>query len=148
MRAETEFDGDMKNTENARKLKRIAKEKGKKAVYTNWKSKPLYGQCSLRNQKAGVDLHDTHQWQRSAGFKAEAEGFVAAAQDQILFTINFQANILHSGADVRCRFCNTSTETIDHLISGRTILAPNDYTNRCNCVGQHIHWKICNHYDN
>ena len=36
---ETEFDGDMKNTENARKLKRIAKEEGKKAIDTTWKSK-------------------------------------------------------------------------------------------------------------
>ena len=30
----TEFDGEMKNTENARKLKRIGKEKGKKAINT------------------------------------------------------------------------------------------------------------------
>ena len=47
----------------------------------------------------------------------------------------------------RCRFCNTSTETIDHLISGCTILAPNEYTNRQNHVGQYIHWKNLNHYD-
>ena len=39
------------------------------------------------------------------------------------------------------------TETIDHLISGCTILAPNEYTNRHNRVGQYIHWKICNHYN-
>ena len=31
---ETGFDGEMKNTENARKLKRIAKEKRKKAIDT------------------------------------------------------------------------------------------------------------------
>ena len=30
----TEFDGEMKNTENARKLIIIAKEKGKKAINT------------------------------------------------------------------------------------------------------------------
>ena len=108
----------MKNTENAQKLKRIAKEKGKKAIDTAWKSKPLHGQYPLRSQKADVDLHDTHQWLRSAGLKAETEGFIVAAQDQSLFTRNFQANILHNGADPRCRFCNTSTKTIDHLISG------------------------------
>ena len=79
--------------------------------------------------------------------KAETEGFIAAAQDQSLFTRNFQANILHNGADPSCRFSNTSTETIDHLISGCTILAPNEYTNRHNRVGQYIHWKICNHYN-
>ena len=38
----TEFDGEMKNTENARKLKRIAKERGKKAIDTAWKAKPLH----------------------------------------------------------------------------------------------------------
>ena len=119
---ETEFDGEMKNTENAQKLKRIAKEKGKKAIDTAWKSKPLHGQYPLRSQKADVDLHDTHQWLRSAGLKAETEGFIVAAQDQSLFTRNFQANILHNGADPRCRFCNTSTMTNDHLISGCTIL--------------------------
>ena len=33
----TQFDGEMKNMENAQKLKRIAKEKGKKAIDTTWK---------------------------------------------------------------------------------------------------------------
>ena len=44
---ETEFDGEMKNTENARKLKRIAKEKGKKAINIAWKSKSLHGHYPL-----------------------------------------------------------------------------------------------------
>ena len=122
---QTEFDGEMKNTENAPKLKRIAKEKGKGAIDTAWMSKPLHGQYPLRTQKADVDLHDTRQLLRNAGLKAKTEGFIVSAQDQSLFTRNFQANILHKGTDPRCRFCNTSTETIDHLISGYTILAPN-----------------------
>ena len=137
----------MKNTENARKLERIAKEKGKKAIDTAWKSKPLHSQYPLRNQKVDVDLHDIHEWLRSAGFKAEVEGFIVTAQDQSLFTRNLQANALHNGTDPRCRLCNTSTETTDHLISGCTILAPNEYTNRHKLVGQYIHWKIFNHYD-
>ena len=44
---ETEFDEETKNTENAQKLKRIAKEKGKKATDTAWKSKPSHGQYPL-----------------------------------------------------------------------------------------------------
>ena len=137
----------MKNMENAQELKKIAEEKGKKAIDTAWKFKPLYRQYSLRSQKADVDLHDTHPWLRSAELKVETEGFTVAAEDQRLFTRDFQANIVHNEADPRCRFCNTSTKTIDHLISGCTILAPNEYTNRHNRVGQYIHWKICNHYN-
>ena len=37
---ETKFEEDMKNTENVRKLKRIAKETGKKPICTAWKLKP------------------------------------------------------------------------------------------------------------
>ena len=44
---ETEFDGEMKNTENARKLKRIANEKGKRAIDIARKSHPLHGQYPL-----------------------------------------------------------------------------------------------------
>ena len=73
------------------------------------------------------------------------EGFIVAAQDQSFFARNFQANILQNRADPKCRFCNTSTETIDHLISGCTILVLIEYTNIHNRVGQYIHWKISNH---
>ena len=52
-----------------------------------------------------------------------------------------------NGADPRCKFCNTSLKTIDHLISGYFIIALNEYTNRHNQAGQYIHWKIRNHYD-
>ena len=50
-----EFDGEMENTENAQKLKRIAKEKEKKAIDTAWKSKPLHGQYHFRSLKADAD---------------------------------------------------------------------------------------------
>ena len=46
-----------------------------------------------------------------------------------------------------CRFYNTSTETIDQLISGCIIFPPDEYRNTQSRVGQYIHWKICNNYD-
>ena len=147
MDLEVEFEGEMRITENAQKLKRIAKTNGTKAFHDTWKGKPLHGQFALRSQKADVDSNDTHQWLRSAGLKAETEGFIMAAQDQSLFTRNFQANILHNGADPKCRLCDKSTETIDHLVSGCSVLAPNEYMNRHNRVGQYIHWKVCKHFE-
>ena len=46
-----EFDGVMKNTENAQMLTRIYKEKGKKAINTAWKSKPLRKQYHAEARK-------------------------------------------------------------------------------------------------
>ena len=87
---ETEFDREMKNTENARKLARIAKENGKKAIDTAWKSKSLHSKYPLQSEKVGADLNDTHQSVRSSGLKAETEGFIIIAQGQSLFTRNFR----------------------------------------------------------
>ena len=143
---ESEFENEIKATENARKLKQIGKKNGTKKLYDTWKQKPLHGQYALRSEKADVDLRDTHQWLRSAGLKAETEGFIIAAQDQSLSTRNFQANILHNGADPKCRICDKSTETIDHIVSGCSVLAPTEYKNRHDRVGQYIHWKVCKEY--
>ena len=58
-------------------MKRIAKEKRKKAIKTVWKLKPLHSQYPLRSQKADVDLHGIHQWLRNAGYKTETDGFTS-----------------------------------------------------------------------
>ena len=48
---ETSNMGRLKNTESAWKLKRTAKEKGKKAINTDWKSKSLHGHTHFRAKK-------------------------------------------------------------------------------------------------
>ena len=70
-----------------------------------------------------------------------------AAQDQSLFTRNYQSKIAKNGADPKCRFCDQYDETIDHLVSGCSVLTPNEYKNRHDRVGQYLHWKICKHYN-
>ena len=102
---------------------------------------------SFSKPEGDLDLHGPPQWLRIAEFKVKTEGFVAVTQDQSLFTRHFQANIFCNEAERRCRFCSTSTETINHLISGPSILALNEYTNRHNRVVQYINWKMCNYYD-
>ena len=53
---------------------------------------------------------------------------------------------MKNGADPRCHISTECDETIDHLISGCPTLAPNEYLNRHNRVGQYLHWKICKQY--
>ena len=61
-------------------------------------------------------------------------------------TQNYQANILHNRADPKCRFCDEKLETVDHLVSGCSVLAPKEYKSRHDRVGQYLHWRICKYY--
>ena len=137
---------DLPSTKVAKMVKMKAKKNGQSQLAEKWSQKALHGQYVLRSQNADVDQKATHQWLRSSSLKAETEGFIIAAQDQSLFTRNYQANILHNGADPKCRFCDKSVETIDHLVSGCSVLAPSEYVQRHDRVGQYLHWGICREY--
>jgi hypothetical protein len=133
-------------TRAAKIIKGKAKEKGLEQAKQRWQDKPLHGQYLSRTNEADVDKVLTHQWLRSAGLKAETEGFIVAAQDQSLSTRNYQANIIGNGTDPKCRLCGIQVETIDHLVSGCSLMAANEYKNRHDQIGQYIHWKMCKHY--
>ena len=65
-----------------------------------------------------------------------------AAQDQSLFTRNYQAKIIKNGGGLKCQFCNKFEETANHLVSKHPIMTPNEYLQRHDRVGQYIHRKI------
>ena len=133
---------DLPATKQAKHLKQCAKKCATKQLSESWSQKPLHGKYPLRCQQADVDQTATHQWLKRSGLKAETEGFILAAQDQSLFTRNYQANMLRNGASDKCRFCDNYIEAVDHLVSGCPVLAPNEYKNRHDRVGQYLHWKI------
>ncbi|XP_063585357.1 uncharacterized protein LOC134762740 [Penaeus indicus] len=134
-------------TKQAKSSKSSVKSCALRQTAERWNQKSLHGKYPLRCQQADVDQTATHQWLRSSGLKAETESFILAAQDQSLFTRNYQANILKNGTNEKCRFCDTHKETIDHLISGCPVLATNEYKNRHDRVGKYLHWTICNSYN-
>ena len=101
----------------------------------------MHGYYALRSKDADIDQLNTHQWLRCAGLKAETEGFIMGAQDQSLFTRNYQANIIRDGTDPICRLCEDKVETIDHLVAGCPILAPKEYKDRHEKMGQYLHWR-------
>ena len=132
--------------ENVCKTREMSKNKGLKQIEDRWQNKPLYGQYTARLQNTEVDVEVTLQWLSSSELKAETERFIFAAQDQSLFTRNYQVNIIRNGTDPKCRFCGERVETIDHLISGCSVLTPGKYKRRHDRIGQYLHWKICNHF--
>jgi len=55
----------------------------------------------------------------------------------------FKNKILKKEIESKCRLCKQHEETIDHLTSGRPILAKNEYLMRHDKVCTHLHYSIC-----
>ena len=142
-----EYQIDTLPTEAARKIKLESKRAGTKAIQHCWSEKPLHGQYPSRASETDVDTKRTHQWLSSSGLKAETEGFIIAAQDQSLNTRNYQANIIKSSSNPKCRLYDDKTETIDHIVAGCSVLAATEYKSRHDRIGQYFHWTICKYYE-
>ena len=134
-------------TKRAKIVKQEAKRKGIDPIKSKWEQKPLHGQHALRSKDADIDSANTHQWLRFSGLKAETEGFIMAAQDQSLYTRNYQAIIMTDGTGSRYRICEDKLEATDHLVAGYPILAPKEYKERHDKMGQYLHWRTCQHYN-
>ena len=141
-----QYQADTVPTEAARRIKLESKRAGARGLQDCWHEKPLHGQYPSRASEADVDTRRTHQWLSSSGLKAETEGFIIAAQDQSLNTRNYQANILKSNCNPKCRLCDDKLETIDHIVAGCSVLAGTEYKTRHDRIGQYLHWTICRHY--
>ena len=104
-----------------------AKQEGLKQIKETWGKKPLHGWYPQRSQQADVDQSNNHQWLHSVGLKAETEGFVMTAQNQSLYTKNYQARIIKNGFDFKCRMCNQYYETVDHFVFSCPVIYPTEY---------------------
>ena len=94
-----------RTAENANILKQVKKEIVKKKKNNRWCSKQLHGRYPLLIGKTHVDFQNTNNWLRS-GIKGETEGLLIAAQDQALYTRNYQKHIVGNEIDIRCRMCH------------------------------------------
>ena len=80
------------------------------------------------NNNDGDDDNNSNsknQWLKSGGLKSEMEGFIIAAQDQVIKTNYYRRNILNNGTDPMCRICGHYQETIGHIVAGCPELAKN-----------------------
>ena len=134
---------DKPTAENAKALKQEMKKELVKKKNNRWISKPLHGKYPSLIGEPHVDLPNTNNWLRS-DIKGETEGLLIAAQDQALYTRNYQKHIVGKEIDSRCRMCYKQSETIDHITSGCEVLAKSDYIERHNKAAAYVHWNICN----
>ena len=62
---------------------------------------------------------DTLLWLSRGDLKGETDSEIIAAQDQALQTKYHATKILQTETDSKCRLCQQSDETLEHIISYR-----------------------------
>lgn len=107
-----------------------------KTLEDRWQQKPLHGPNLLCTQEDDEDQSKTHQRLQNSKLKAKTEGYILAAQDWSLCAITIK-----NGLGLKCRVWNVRNTTIDHVVSGCSILAPAE--NKLEGVGQYFHYSLC-----
>ena len=94
------------------------------------------------------EVADPRSWQwLSGGFlDKRKEGFICAAQENMLNTRYYCANILKQEGSGMCRKCGKKLETVGHLVSGCGKLCQKEYRKRHDRVGLRVYWELCGKY--
>ena len=71
--------------------------------------------------------------------KKETESLIVAAQNQSIRTNLLKAKIDKSQGDCLCRVCRKVNESIDHIVSGCSKLAQNEYKRRHDNLGKMVY---------
>ena len=119
--------------------KRIGKERSERLM-----EKKLHGK--FFNQVKEVADERTWQWLRGGYLDKRNEGYVCAAQENVLKTKCYAVTIMREGEDSLCRLCGKSWETVGHLTSGCKLLAQKEYKRRHDRMGLRVYWELCGKY--
>lgn len=110
----------------------------------SWKQKALHGAYPAAVANPNVDQEMSYKWLSIGYLYPESEGFMIAIQDQVIPTKNYLKYIIKDPGVLtdECRMCGRDHETIQHIISGCSCLAPTDYKLRHDQVSHIIHSKL------
>ncbi|XP_066934429.1 uncharacterized protein [Clytia hemisphaerica] len=101
--------------------------------------KPLHGQHSRQLQQPHIDHTKSNLWLKSSTLKRSTESTICAIQEQAITTNYIKKHVHHTTNDDSCRICRSSKETIHHIVSGCTALAPTKYLKRHNDLAKYLH---------
>ena len=106
-----------------------------------WEGKQLYGR--FKRLMNNISHDKTRTWLRKGHFKSETESLPIAALDHAVRINHVKARIDKTLQNSKCRLCGDRDETINHIISECSKLAPKEYKTRHDWVGRVIHWEMC-----
>ena len=130
----------LEEAEDMVSYKRAQEERKKE----QWQEKALHGKFLKDIDGVGTDR--TWEWLKKGQLKKETEGIICAAQEQALRVNSIKVNIDGQDGSPLCRMCGKTNETVQHLVSGCTVLAGTKYMTRHDIVGKQIHWLLLKKY--
>ena len=119
--------------------KRLAKERDGRL-----KAKKLHGK--FFNEVKDVADGRSWQWLRGGYLDKKNEGYVCAAQENVLKTRYLEGTVMKGQGDKMCRKCGKYVETVGHLISACSVLAQTEYRRRHDRMGLRVYWELCGKY--
>lgn len=113
-------------------------------LLNTWKGKELHGRFYSSLNSETVNQQLSLEYLKRGYLAVETEGSILAIQDQVVATRSYRKHICHLSVDSElCRLCHSTTESIQHLISGCSYLASRDYLTRHNHVAKIFHQALC-----
>jgi len=106
-------------------------------------AKPLHGQFFCFVNGNVVDKQKSFAWLKQH-LHSET---ILAIQNQVIATRVIESKIMHKFVpSLSCRLCGSAEETIVHLLSACSVLAPTAYLHQYNLVVKAIHWHLMRVY--
>lgn len=133
--------GQNKHDEHDPKLT-LAKKK------VEWSQKAIHGKHYAIIQDPLIDQSLSYNWLTQGLLHPETEGSILAIQDGVIATKNYRKFIMKEPLESdQCRRCGQARETIEHVISGCSALASNEYVERHDTAAKIIHQELASKYN-
>ena len=116
----------------------VLKSSKKEKRLEDREEKALHGQYLRLTKEVRSD--QCWDWLQNGDLKRETESLIA--QNQSIRTNLVKAKIDKSQGDSLCRVCRKVDESKDHIVSGCSKLAQNEYKRRHDNLGKIVHWKL------
>ena len=116
----------------------------KRTVRERWerlREKKLHGK--FFNEVKDVADPKSWQWLRGGFVDKRTEGFVCAAQENVLPTRLYRATVMKDGTEKMCRLCGKNAESIGHLVSYCEKLRQTEFRRRHDKMGLRVYWEVC-----
>ncbi|XP_044749726.1 uncharacterized protein LOC123310327 [Coccinella septempunctata] len=108
-----------------------------------WHGKALHGRYPTALKWNKINKEKSISYLKAGYLFPETEGRLAAIQDQVIPTRAYLKNIARKNLPTDlCRRCSQSVETIQHITSSCSTLAPREYTDRHNAMAKVYHQAL------